>query len=701
MKYLLTALALLCFGIGPAVADRHALLVGVSDYPHLDPSLSLEGPRADIPRLYNMLRQQGFDDDAIRVLADGVDASQGMPTLAAISDAIGAIIETVEDGDLVFLHFSGHGTQSPTDDLEREPDGLDELFLPRDVTDWNFDQKAVPNALFDHQVGEWLDALRGKGANVWVVFDSCHAGNMTRSIGDPDVRMRQIRPGDLGIPETRARSVEPADAIPSFMQADAAKGDLIAFFAAQSHETTPEMRLPLGDSEAEFVGLFTYSLVRMIGQNPNISYRQLAQMIMTEYNALPWRASTPLISGTNLDRKIFHREGDIPTRYTVQRGDGELTLGAGQLNGFDVDAVVRLYASPTAEQPIGRSVVTEASLISSKAPLPDEIENRSLWVALERPALQVSHRVRWAKSPPTPWEAATEAARENEFLGRTLDWVAPGEGADLLLYLDDKAKRLYFIGRDNQLSCDLLERLGLDSEPGCEAITENRLLSLGLDARSDEESAVQVLRNGLQRWVRAGNLLRTASTLSGAAEAGTGVEFEYQRHGEGPWQRYDPASALVLYEGDRVRLAVTNDSRNLMDISVLFVDAAHGITQLWPEPGQPGRLGPGQTARALPPTPVTTDTLGAEQLLILGNPTSRGGPPVSYAWLEQPPMEYATLRAPGTGRVASRGADPLFAEAIGDAPLTRGLGSLRRQPPRANARVLRWKTLPRQSGSDD
>ncbi|MBZ2188244.1 caspase family protein [Alcanivorax sp. JB21] len=684
---------------------QHALLVGVSEYPDLHPDLALDGPRKDIPRLRSLLLQQGFDAKQIRVLADGVDGAHGLPTLAAITDAMEQLIDTVKADDLVFLHFAGHGSQSPTDDLEKEPDGLNELFLPRDVSNWNFEQKEIPNALYDYQVGEWLDALRGKGANVWVVFDSCHAGTMTRSVADADVRMRQVTPEALGIPVTRTRGAaasNPAAATPSFMQPGAggeesdkrATGDLIAFFAAQSHETTPEMRLPLGDPNAEFNGLFTYTFARVLAQNPNISYRQLAQMIMVEYNGLPWRSSTPLVTGTNMDRRVFHRDGDIPTRYTVRRDGSQLIMDAGQLNGFEPDAVVALYTSVTATEPAFRVVVEEASLVSSRAAIPEEFGRASVWAQLERPALSVSHRVRWVGTPPAPWDKAIDALDEHDFLSRTLQWVGPGESADLLLHVADG--QLFFIGRDDQISCALLKTLSLPEASGCEAVQADRLRALAIDGEPDARAATVVLHNGLQRWVRATNLLRTASVLRGGR--GTlDTRFEFRRGGSGPWQPYDPASSLALYAGDEVRLAVTNRGRSDADISVLFVDNAHGIYQLWPEPGQAGRLGPGQTAQALAPTEVTSDTVGAEQLLVLHNPVSRGGPPVSYAWLEQSGMEYSALRAAGTdplgSGVAVRGSLGLLAEAIGDMPLTRGLGTAARTgAAEAGAEVIRWET---------
>src|SRR5690606_26624652 len=53
-----------------------------------------------------------------------------------------------------------------------------------------------------------------------------------------------------------------------------APGGMVAFFAAQNTETTPEMPLPKGDPEAAKLGLFTYTVFSKIAENPAMTYRQ-------------------------------------------------------------------------------------------------------------------------------------------------------------------------------------------------------------------------------------------------------------------------------------------------------------------------------------------------------------------------------------------------------------------------------------------
>ena len=64
------------------------------------------------------------------------------------------------------------------DPANPEPDGLDEVFLPADVGRWQ--EGNLNGAIMDDQIGKWLAQMRDKGADVWIVFDCCHSGSMSR-----------------------------------------------------------------------------------------------------------------------------------------------------------------------------------------------------------------------------------------------------------------------------------------------------------------------------------------------------------------------------------------------------------------------------------------------------------------------------------------------------------------------------------------
>src|SRR5262245_60802286 len=191
------AAALLMLIAGEAVAsERYALLVGVSSYPSLGENLQLHGPKNDVVLMRALLQQKGFEARNVRVLADGVPGATD-PTNAAITGELKALAGRAARGDFVFLFFAGHGSQQPARSVgpqNPEPDGLDEMFLPRDIGRWSGTTESVQNAIIDDDLGAAIAAIRNRGAFVWAVFDTCHSGTITRGIVDEGVRYRDVKP---------------------------------------------------------------------------------------------------------------------------------------------------------------------------------------------------------------------------------------------------------------------------------------------------------------------------------------------------------------------------------------------------------------------------------------------------------------------------------------------------------------------------
>ena len=67
----------------------------------------------------------------------------------------------------------------------------------------------MPNVITDNEFADAFTAIRKTGATLWLVFDSCHSGTITRGApGEDDLVMREIKPTDLGIPESAFADVE-------------------------------------------------------------------------------------------------------------------------------------------------------------------------------------------------------------------------------------------------------------------------------------------------------------------------------------------------------------------------------------------------------------------------------------------------------------------------------------------------------------
>lgn len=305
-----------------AYAGTHALLIGVSGYPSLPESRRLRGPANDVQIMHAGLLQAGVSAIQIRVLADGVVGSSGLPTRKAILDALHTLAEKAQPKDWVIVYFSGHGSQQPqflSKSAYIEPDGFNEIFLPYDIGKWDGSKMAVQGALVDDEIGKAMDAISNKGARIWAIFDTCHAAGMSKAgLGDcaPEGCQvaRYVSPSALGVPEqtlrlTKPRSAKQPAASEAALNNTATKGPVL-FFASQKDEPAAEEPLPdlLAASEEKstnplagvvthpkrYFGLFTYLIVQaMSNWNGNLS--DLANHVALRYKTRPY--PTPLFEG--------------------------------------------------------------------------------------------------------------------------------------------------------------------------------------------------------------------------------------------------------------------------------------------------------------------------------------------------------------------------------------------------------------------
>ena len=336
-------LAIVCVCMPYQVAAAsYALLVGVSDYEEASGAADLRGPANDVRLLRDVLSERA--DFSITMLADGVEGAT-RPTRAAILSELDRLAAQVVDGDFVYLHFSGHGTQQ-ADQNGDESDGLDEVFLPADTARAEPGSATIPNAIVDEEFGARVTAMRAKGADVWFVLDACHSGSGLRA-GSPRVATRFVDPAALGItiePKPQPAATASLDA----MGEDDLPGSYLAFYSAQSSELAREIQIDeaLPDS---WYGLFTSRLAGRLQSEAAISYRQLFQAVLTDLNdeAIPGdaRLQTPLWEGDLIDAPVFGGGDVVGVRqFAVEGGQ----VKAGKLQGVIDNTVVALVAEASA-----------------------------------------------------------------------------------------------------------------------------------------------------------------------------------------------------------------------------------------------------------------------------------------------------------------------------------------------------------------
>lgn len=274
-------------------AETHALLVGVGHYPNLPAHRQLQGPPNDVRAVREALDRMGHR--RVAVLSD--DRHDALPTRANILTGLDRLITQSQAGDWLLVYFAGHGAQQPVPKrTASEPDDLDEVFLPRDVGRWNPRLRTIENAIVDDEIGAWSQRARAGGRHVWMIFDTCHAGDMAKSFpGSPAVaRMREVPGFELGVPPNPSRRNSKAvSGAPSRRWAGPPAGGaatakqwnaprFVALYAAQPDEPTPEEgRLYNGATVS--MGLFTSALLGVLRQQESATAAAILRAVNERY----------------------------------------------------------------------------------------------------------------------------------------------------------------------------------------------------------------------------------------------------------------------------------------------------------------------------------------------------------------------------------------------------------------------------------
>ena len=173
LSYLITTLLIVVQFIANAQTTKRALIIAVGDYNYETTGWKPISSANDVPLIKGALKAQGFSEEQITTIKDE-DA-----TKAGILSALQNLLETTNTGDVVVIHYSGHGQQI-TDDNGDEIDGYDEAMVPIDAHS-RF-KKGVyegENHIRDDKIGEILNKIRkkvGPKGSVMLIMDSCHSG---------------------------------------------------------------------------------------------------------------------------------------------------------------------------------------------------------------------------------------------------------------------------------------------------------------------------------------------------------------------------------------------------------------------------------------------------------------------------------------------------------------------------------------------
>ncbi|WP_437191976.1 caspase family protein [Planctomicrobium sp. SH527] len=654
---------------------RIALLIGSTTYPECDAIRPLYGPNNDLPLFRNMLKEKfGFQDNDITTLVGWPEVTEQRPTRSNIVNAFSKLIDTAREGSHVVILVSGHGTQVPVPEVNgvstdpAENDGLNEVYLPADTQRW--DGSKLPNAIIDDEFEAWFNALRNNGAHVWVTFDTCHSGTMTRSVDinkeEPIERSRMVRPETLSIPMAKphlAASAQQNETLISGVQNSSdsqkslpSRGSLAAFSAAQPFEEAPELPRPAHAprNPSHYYGLFTYSLVKAIERQKNpFSYQDLSQSILNIYCAeRGTRGPTPVFEG-DLSRQVLgQQDWKHVTEYPVSLIDDEYRIPAGSLHGMTVGSIVEVRegsgSTPDSRNTQGylkivsstpSAAVAEACLKDGEpAPAPLQITSESrcrihsqdigemrVKLAIYKtqgvnPELEQQLTALLEKLP-----AETHRLIHLESNAETADWVLqllPPTTAATEYGLSTTSPVLILSPRGQRME-PTQAASGSNSTPG-----KNRLIAVHPFPQKmsleSQNSLLHQLSEQLQKIFTWQNVWRISDVAhADAIDSDLKLQLTVKRSGE------EIENPSELFSGEKVEVQLSNSGTRDWWVTLMFLGSDLSISQ-WTT----GSIKASSDFRKLRAT-VDPHTSGAEGFVVFASPISITQQEPRFGFLEQ------------------------------------------------------------------
>ncbi len=276
----------------------YALLVGINDYPHLPLERQLLGPKNDVQKIENYLKQDyclnQLSNQYIHKLVSPAATESELPSKANIVKGFTEFLSQAQAGDTVLFYYSGHGVREETDIQIFQQEEIDGHITNITAYDFQITSPLIPQGealLSDKELRYLIRQLSHdeKGAlkvHVVTIFDCCHSGEGTRSKqeeAEDEVRVRQISrralPGrnkeefifwkDAQIPEKIDHAQQVQEVLPL--------GDHVMIAACREVELAWERR----GKDLLFGGVFTGALLDVLqAYKGQISYHHLHQRVL-------------------------------------------------------------------------------------------------------------------------------------------------------------------------------------------------------------------------------------------------------------------------------------------------------------------------------------------------------------------------------------------------------------------------------------
>eukprot|EP00667_Euglena_gracilis_P005697 EG_transcript_5734 len=252
-------------GSGPVPHNgrKKALLIGIN---YFGTKAQLRGCINDVHNMQRLLQRYGFPNDSMSmvVLTDDTHDPKYSPTRHNIISAMQWLTAGVQPGEVLFFHYSGHGSQQ-RDNTGTEEDGMDETILP---VDFKTAGQITDNIIFDLLVRPLPSGVR-----LTSVMDCCHSGT------------------GMDLPYTWTGNGWICENNPCHSQ-----GDVQLFSGCTDSQTSADAM-----SSGVAGGAMTSAFIQALEENPNQTYPSLMNSIHRILSQKGYRQRPQLTSSQQFD----------------------------------------------------------------------------------------------------------------------------------------------------------------------------------------------------------------------------------------------------------------------------------------------------------------------------------------------------------------------------------------------------------------
>lgn len=256
-----------------AATYKRALVIGLGE--QKDRSWAKINGDKDVGYVRQMLSAAGY--------TDVLTLMNKQATKAAIVSAFKSLASRCRPGDMVYIHFSGHGQQVTDTNGDEILDNLDESWIPYDAYLAYGPNDHGEKHLLDDEINALLSTIRnkvGKRGKIMVVVDTCHSGDSSR--GDDDLGEIVRGASDIFVIPRKAHS-----------KTTMPKERWLTLSACQDFQLNQELKQPQ-------VGKLTYALFTL-SKNGRVSMRNIETFMDKHRSRLP---QTPVQTGDTITQKI-------------------------------------------------------------------------------------------------------------------------------------------------------------------------------------------------------------------------------------------------------------------------------------------------------------------------------------------------------------------------------------------------------------